>query len=35
VHHAAFAVLVGLMKFAFHLDGGIHQGFKVGKGDVD
>jgi hypothetical protein len=26
-HHTALAVLVGLVKLPFHLDGGVHQGF--------
>ena len=35
MHHAALAVLIGLVDLSFHLDGRVDKGFNISKGDID
>src|SRR3954470_17739547 len=35
MHHAALAVLIGLVDLSFHLDGRVDEGFNISKGDID
>src|SRR3954471_3231214 len=35
MHHATFAVLIGLVNLSFHLDGRVYKGFNIRKGNID